>query len=545
VPVLPSRAHHRLRIAQYSYSAPAMGETAGGNDDERFRLLVEGVADYAIFMLDPDGRIVSWNSGGERIKGYRADEVIGRHFSLFYTQEAIDRGHPDYELEVAEAEGRFEEEGWRIRKDGSRFWANVVITALRDASGRLSGFGKVTRDMTERRLAAQAEREAREAAERASRAKSEFLSGMSHELRTPLNGVLGFAQLLALDELTAGQRDAVDQIAKAGELLLGLVDELLDISRIEADQMTVSLEPVHVGALLDECVALIGPIAAEHGVRLVGPPARQADVYAVADQQRLKQVVMNLLSNAIKYNRAGGVARVGVAVAGDCVRISVSDTGPGLHADEMARLFTPFERLGAAGTGVTGTGLGLALSKRLVELMHGTIAVKSAVGAGSTFSVELALTTGPDLAAGGPQGPSATAPATVLYIEDNVANVHLVETILSRTGKVEMVTAMQGQLGLELARTQAPDLILLDLHLPDMDGEDVARLLLDDATTRDIPIIVLSADAYSSVRRRLLALGVAAYITKPFNVKDMIETIEALLADGAAPPALHSARERF
>jgi PAS domain S-box-containing protein len=501
-----------------------------GNDDERFRLLVEGVADYAIFMLDPEGRIASWNSGGERIKGYSADEVIGRHFSLFYTQEAIDRGHPDHELKVARAVGRFEEEGWRVRKDGSPFWANVVITALYDRDGQLNGFGKVTRDMTERRLAEQAEREAREAAERANRVKSEFLSGMSHELRTPLNGVLGFAQLLALDDLSDQQRDAVEQIAKAGELLLGLVDELLDISRIEADQMTVSLEPVHVGALLADCLELIRPIAAEHGVRLVGPPERQADVYAVADQQRLKQVVMNLLSNAIKYNRPGGTARVGVVVSDQRVRVVVSDTGPGLHAEEMARLFTPFERLGAAGTGIAGTGLGLALSKRLVELMRGTVEVTSSFGAGSTFSVELPLTTGPDLAGGDARERAATRLPTVLYIEDNVANLHLVETILSRSGKVEMVTAMQGQLGLELARTQTPNLILLDLHLPDMDGEDVAHVLLNDAATRDIPIVVLSADAYSSVRRRLLGLGVAAYITKPFNVKDMIETVERLLA---------------
>jgi PAS domain S-box-containing protein len=506
------------------------GRALRENDDERFRLLVEGVADYAIFMLDPAGHVISWNSGGERIKGYRADEVIGRHFSLFYTQEAVDRGHPDHELEVAKAEGRFEEEGWRVRNDGSEFWANVVITALFDDDGQLRGFGKVTRDMTERRIAAEAEREARESAERANRVKSEFLSGMSHELRTPLNAVLGFAQLLALDDLTDQQRDGVDQIAKAGALLLGLVDELLDISRIEADQMTVSLEPVHLGALLEHCFELVGPIATEHGIRVVAPPRRQADVYAVADQQRLKQVVMNLLSNAIKYNRPGGTARVGVAVPAHRVRVSVSDTGPGLHPEEMAKLFTPFERLGAAGTGVAGTGLGLALSKRLVELMHGTIDVTSSLGAGSTFSVDLPLTTGPDLAAGEIPASAATPLSTVLYIEDNVANLHLVETILARTGKVEIVTAMQGQLGLELARTQRPDLILLDLHLPDMDGEDIARLLLNDSTTRDIPIVVLSADAYSSVRRRLLGLGVAAYITKPFNVKDMIETVEELLA---------------
>jgi PAS domain S-box-containing protein len=508
----------------------AKDEVVLEEDGERFRLLVEGVADYAILMLDPDGTIVSWNSGGERIKGYRAEEVIGRHFSIFYTEEAVASRHPEHELEVARREGRFEEEGWRVRKDGTQFWANVVITALLDDDGELRGFGKVTRDMTERRLAAQAESEAREAAERASRVKSEFLSGMSHELRTPLNAVLGFAEVLALDDLSAQQRDAVDQIAKAGQLLLGLVDELLDISRIEADRMTVSLEPVNVGALLLECLELLGPIAAEHGIRVLAPPNRQAAVYATADQQRLKQVVMNLLSNAVKFNRAGGTVRIGVAVADHRVRISVGDTGPGLDPDDLERLFVPFERLGAADSGVAGTGLGLALSKRLVELMHGTIGVTSTPGAGSVFHIDLPLTDGPDMDAAGDVEHAGPPRSTVLYIEDNIANLHLVETILARSGRFELIAAMQGQLGLELARTHEPDLILLDLHLPDMDGEDVARVLIADEATRSIPIVVLSADAYSSVRRRLLALGVAAYMTKPFKVKEMIDLIERLLA---------------
>jgi CheY-like chemotaxis protein/anti-sigma regulatory factor (Ser/Thr protein kinase) len=384
--------------------------------------------------------------------------------------------------------------------------------------------------MTDRRLAQQAETEARQVAERANRVKSEFLSGMSHELRTPLNAVLGFAQLLALDDLTEQQQDAVHQIAKAGELLLALVDELLDISRIEADRMTVSLEPVHVGALLLECLELLAPIATEHGIRVFAPPARQAAVYVTADQQRLKQVVMNLLSNAVKFNRSGGTVRVGVSVVDQRVQVSISDTGQGLEPDDLQRLFVPFERLAAAETGVSGTGLGLALSKRLVELMHGTIAVTSSPGKGSVFSIDLQLTEGPNLDAAEEVELAAPPTSSVLYIEDNIANLHLVETILSRSGRIEVVSTMQGQLGLELARSHAPDLILLDLHLPDMDGEDVARLLLAEEATRDIPIVVLSADAYSSVRRRLLALGVAAYVTKPFKVKEMIELVERLLA---------------
>jgi PAS domain S-box-containing protein len=506
---------------------------------ERFRLLVEAVTDYAILMLAPDGTIISWNAGAERIKGYRAEEAIGRHFSIFYTAEALARGHPAHELEVARAEGRFEEEGWRVRKDGTQFWASVVITALYGERGELHGYGKVTRDMTERRLAEEAEREARDAAERASRAKTEFLSGMSHELRTPLNAVLGFAQVLALDALTPEQHEAVRQITKAGDLLLGLVDELLDISRIEAERMTVSLEPVHVGPLILQCLELIEPIAAEYRVRVIAPPREAGAVHAVADQQRLKQVVMNLLSNAVKYNRPGGTAHVGVASVGEHVRISVADTGSGIDAADLERLFVPFERLGAGERGISGTGLGLALSKRLVELMHGTLIVESTPEQGSTFTIELQRTEAPGLAPDDGDGRAAPPTSTVLYIEDNLANLHLVEVLLSRLGHIEVLTAMQGQLGLELARTHQPDLILLDLHLPDMDGEDVARVLRADTVTQPIPIVILSADAYSSVRRRLLALGVDAYVTKPFKVNEMLELVERLLGDRASDSAEH------
>jgi CheY-like chemotaxis protein/anti-sigma regulatory factor (Ser/Thr protein kinase) len=335
--------------------------------------------------------------------------------------------------------------------------------------------------------------------------------------------------VLELDALTPQQRVAVEQITKAGRLLLSLVDELLDISRIEAERMTVSLEPVHVGALIAECTELIEPIAAEHQVNVIGPPRRDTDVYVTADQQRVKQVLMNLLSNAVKFNRAGGTVRVAVESSEQRVVISVADTGPGLDAEDLDRLFVPFERLGAADSGIAGTGLGLALSKRLIELMRGTVAVESTPGAGSTFTIDLERTAGPDLDSAPQPAEAASPTSTVLYIEDNLANLHLVEMLLSRLGHVEVLTAMQGHLGIELARTHRPDLILLDLHLPDMDGEDVARVLRRDEATREIPIMVLSADAYSSVRRRLLAMGVDAYLTKPFNVAEMIDLVERLL----------------
>ena len=321
---------------------------------ERFRLLVDGVKDYAIMMLDTEGRVVSWNTGAERIKGYRSDEVIGRHISLFYTPDAVESRHPDHELTIARDVGRYEEEGWRVRKDGSRFWANVVITALRDEARVLRGFAKVTRDMTERRLSAEAEREAREAAERANRAKTLFLSGMSHELRTPLNAILGFTQLLEFDGLRSDQQEAMEQIRRAGEHLLGLVDELLDVARIEAHQMTVSLEPVAVGAVIGDSIELVGSLAAEHAIRIVTPSAPWPDLYAVADAQRLRQAITNLLSNAIKYNRPNGHARIEAGVRGECVVITIADTGPGIDPAELGQLFEPFERVSATGGAAAG-----------------------------------------------------------------------------------------------------------------------------------------------------------------------------------------------
>jgi PAS domain S-box-containing protein len=501
------------------------------DDSELFRLLVEGVTDYAILMLDPEGTIVSWNSGAQRIKGYTAQEALGHHFSIFYTPEALARDLPARELMIAQRDGRYEEEGWRLRKDGTTFWASVVITALRDDHGGLRGFAKVTRDMSQRRVAQELEREGKEAAERASRIKSEFLSGMSHELRTPLNVVLGFAQLLGLDDLEPHQREAVDQITKSGELLLRLVGELLDLSRIEADRMMVSLEPVHIGTLIRGCIHLAAPIAAERNVRIVAPPRLEANVYALADQQRLQQVVMNLLSNAIKYNRDEGIVRIEVSVDGDRVRVSVADTGEGLDPDSMDLRFVPFERLVAPDSRIVGSGLGLALSKRLVELMNGTITVDSTPGAGSTFHISLPRADGPDLDRVDDDKAAAATFTTVLYIEDNIANLQLVERVLERVGDVEVLSAVQGRLGLELARTHRPDLILLDIHLPDMSGEDVAKALRTDDATREIPIVVLSADAYSSQRQRMLTLGVNAYMTKPFNVPELIALIKDLVGE--------------
>ncbi len=373
-------------------------EQALREGEERFRLVVEGVRDYGIFALDPEGHVVSWNAGAERIKGWRADEILGRHFSTFYpddTRAAL----PRLMLSRATEEGRAEDEGWRLRRDGTRFWANVVVTALRDEAGRLKGFSKVTRDMTDRKKAEQALSEAREVAVAASLAKSEFLSRTSHELRTPLSAILGFAQLLELDhgQLRPTQTTAVQQNLQAGRHLLALINEVLDISSIEAGRLELALEPLDLRDPLSEALDLSSPIADAAGIRLTHDLG-ETPIVARADRRRLVQVALNLLSNAIKYNRPEGGAHLALSVVDGCARIIVTDDGVGVADAAASRLFTPFDRLGRERTsGIDGTGLGLALSRRLVEAMDGRIGFENRrpPSRGACFWFELPIDAGP------------------------------------------------------------------------------------------------------------------------------------------------------
>jgi signal transduction histidine kinase len=397
---------------------------------------------------------------------------------------------------------------------------------------------RLERDIQTLRAAEQTLEQARREAERANQAKSEFLSRMSHELRTPLNAVLGFAQLLEMDPLTSEQRESLGYILKAGKHLLDLINEVLDIARIEAGRLTVTLEAVPLGEVTREVLTLVAPLAAERAIHV---RQRIPDVdgpVVVADRQRLKQILLNLLSNAVKYNAVGGDVLVTHDPGPGRIRVCVTDTGPGIPEEKRARLFLPFERLGVSPGGVEGTGLGLALSKRLTEAMGGTIGLEAENGQGSTFWFEL-----PTADAAGDGSPSplddvalqAAIPEpgqrvfTVLYIEDNLANLELIERILARRPGIRLLSAMQGRIGWSLAREHHPDLILLDARLPDVPGEEILRRLQTDMRTRLIPVVVMSSEPTQGQVDRMMAAGAHACLPKPVDVKELIALVDDAL----------------
>jgi signal transduction histidine kinase/CheY-like chemotaxis protein len=400
--------------------------------------------------------------------------------------------------------------------------------------------------LSERGRLQEAAQLAREEAEEANRYKNVFISRMSHELRTPLNAVIGFGQILERDELTGDQRDSVDHILKGGHHLLQLINEVLDIARIETGDLALSPEPVLVSELLGVVLGLIRPLAAQHSIHLIGGHESACAEYVFADRQRLQQVVLNLLSNGVKYNRVGGTVAVSCEPSGPTrLRIKVSDTGFGIPQEQLGRLFTPFDRLGAERGDIEGTGIGLSLSRQLAEAMGGTLEVESTVGVGSTFWVELPLVEGPidryerlhllGSAMGNGTSPSL-ARRTVLYIEDNLANLTLVQRIVAVRDGIEIIPAMQGRLGLELAKEHRPSLVLLDLHLPDISGEEVLQRLRDDPLTENIPVVIVSAEATPGHIQRLLSAGALAYLTKPIDINELLHILDEHVLTTAIEP---------
>ncbi len=360
-----------------------------------YQLMVDGVRDYAIFMLDPDGYIASWNRGAQRIKGYTADEIIGRHFSVFYGPEDLAARKPEWELEVAARDGRFEDEGLRVRKDGTTFWANVVLTAIRDDDGSLVGFAKVTRDLTERRANEQraiADARRLATAEFANVAKSEFLTAMSHELRTPLNAVGGYTDLLALGlggPVTPQQLEYLDRIRKSQQHLMGIITDLLNFSRIEAGQISYEVAPIRVSKVFESVMALVEPQALARSISL-RCQTEDPDLTVMGDRSKVDQVLLNLLSNAVKFTASGGTITVSTVATNDTASILVADTGRGVPIDKLEAIFEPFVQLGRSlSSAHEGTGLGLSISRDLARAMKGDLTVSSVEGSGSTFKLTL------------------------------------------------------------------------------------------------------------------------------------------------------------
>ncbi|MHB1203400.1 MAG: PAS domain-containing hybrid sensor histidine kinase/response regulator [Acidithiobacillus sp.] len=507
--------------------------------EESFRLMVESVTDYAIVMLDPEGRVVSWNAGAERIQGYHAEDIVGQHFSRFYLEEDVNNGKPQRDLEAVVANGRFEDEGWRVRKDGSSFWANVVYTAIRDQLGNLRGFAKLTRDLTERRQVETALIDAKSAAEKANRAKSDFLSSMSHELRNPLNAILGFAQLMESDSPppTPSQTASIEQVLKGGWYLLELINEILDLAVIESGRVSLSLEPVSLAEVMLECQAMIEPQVQKRGIQMTFPRLDNP-WFVSADRTRVEQILINLFSNAIKYNQAGGTVAVACsASAPERVRISVTDTGAGLPAEKLAQLFQPFNRLGQEAGAEEGTGIGLVVTKRLVELMGGVIGVESTIGVGSVFWIELVTAAAPQIGAGiAASTPVAQAQVhndaplrTLLYIEDNQANLKLIEQLIARRPDMRLLSAADGQLGIEIARAFQPEVILMDINLPGISGIEALKILREDPATAHIPVVALSANAIPRDILKGLKAGFFRYLTKPIKVNEVLNTLDEAL----------------
>ena len=444
---------------------------------------------------------------------------------------------------MAEIEGRATESRDALRalehEVGERRQAQEEVMRLND---------QLERRVADRTAALEASNQglvhARLTAENANRAKSEFLSSMSHELRTPLNAIMGFGQLLANTAVALPETKRMEftrHIVNAGSHLLDLINEILDLSRIESSSVTLSLEPVAIDDVLQECRTMIAPTAQRRHIRLLFPQDLREGV--VADRTRLRQVLLNLLSNAVKYNRDGGTVSVDVFPgASDSVRIAIRDTGAGLREDQLAALFQPFNRLGQEAGKVEGTGIGLVVTKRLVELMGGTISVESTVGEGSAFSIELeaatpvqapvALPGGGETAAPPPRAVPAidAAAPLVLHVEDNPANLRLVREILELRGDVRQISAPDARLGIELARAPLPQIILLDINLPGMNGLEALTVLQSDPATARIPVIAITANAMAGDVSRGLASGFFRYVTKPIDMARLNEAVDAGLA---------------
>jgi PAS domain S-box-containing protein len=513
--------------------------------DQQFytRSLIESNID-ALITTDPFGIVTDVNKQMEALTGCTRDELIGAPFKGYFTDP--ERAEAAIRQVLNENKVTNYELTARAR-DGKETVVSYNATTFYDRNRILQGVFAAARDVTERKLLDQVLQDnnvelqsAKSAAEKSNLAKSDFLSSMSHELRTPLNAILGFAQLIDTGSPppTPAQKRSLDQILRGGWYLLEMISEILDLALIESGKVSLSLEPVSLAAALLGCRDLIEPLAQKRNISLTFPPL-DIPHFVHADQTRIKQVLINLLSNAIKYNRPDGTVAVECVLRPrDIIRISVRDTGAGLTAEQLAQLFQPFNRLGKENSAEEGTGIGLVVTKRLVEQMGGAIGAESTVGAGTLFWIDLNLTKAPQhapLLAEPPtqaslKGPDDAAPRTLLYVEDNPASLELVEQLVSRRFNLRLLSAADGNLGIEYARTFRPDVILMDINLPGVGGLDAMRILRADPQTAHIPIIAISANAVPRDVEKALAAGFFRYLTKPIKVNEFMAALELALS---------------
>jgi len=524
--------------------------------EDRFRLLVEQVPDYAFYMLDPNGYILTWSSGAERIKGYRADEIIGQHVSKLYPADAIRSGWPGHELDVAAAEGRFEDEGWRVRKDGTRFWANVVLTALRDGSGRLRGFAKLTRDLSERRRAEaleahgalreemlEAERTARMEAQRAARIKDEFLATLSHELRSPLSAILGWTQILRAPNTlrTEDFGRGLEVIERNARAQVKLIDDLLDLSRIMAGRVALDLQNLEISDIVRGAIESMQPTALVKGVTLESV-LDPAGAIVRGDGVRLQQIIWNLLSNAMKFTPKGGCVRVVSRSRQSQIEIGVTDTGIGIPAEYLPQVFDRFSQKDSTPSRQHGgLGLGLAICKQLVELHGGTIRADSqGEGQGATFTVTLPLVVFDDLSPPLQETPVRSsavsnqvlpdlAGTTILVVDDDADSRDLVNRILTDRG-AQVTAVASAEDALRRLESHVPDLIVSDIGMPGMDGYQLMRRIrASERNNSKLRALALTAFARKEDQQRVIRAGYQSHLAKPFDAPDLVIAVSALL----------------
>ena len=534
-------------------------EEALRQSEERFRLMVEGVAEYAIFMLDVNGKIATWNVGAERIKGYAAEEIIGRHFSIFYPDDAIESGWPDHELQVAVEKGSFVDTGWRLRKDGTTFWANVTITALRDDAGRLIGYAKLTRDLTDSKRAEaveragqrreevlEVERNARMEAQRATRVKDEFLATLSHELRTPLSAILGWTQVLLRGGVAnepGAQKRAMEVIDRNARAQVRLIDDLLDVSRIMTGKIRLDLRQISMLSVVEAAVDSARPAADAKDVRLKAILGSSQDLVS-ADSGRLQQVVWNLLTNAIKFTPKGGQVQLLLQRVNSNIELSVSDTGIGIPASFLPHVFDSFSQRDSSTTrAFGGLGLGLAISKQLVELHGGSIrATSQGEGRGSTFVVELPLSivqlkdesslrVHPTVETQSADLPSLPKVEGVhaFIVDDEPDARDLLRRVLENQG-AQVTSFSSAEEVLAALKTAKPTIIISDIGLPKMDGYQLIREVRSGESRTDrVPALALTAFARAEDRKRSLVAGYQAHLAKPFDVGELILVVADLV----------------